>query len=148
MDIVYHGSAEKLDIIEPRRNLRSRNGEVIWDAVSFHATPHRWIALAYTRSKDAPETTGVDLYQMKPVVEVIGSTTLEEALESLYGQGGYLYHFDAKEFTHAEGLGNLEVFSEKSVSPVRVEPINNPVAELEKEGVAFVFTKKENPKEV
>jgi hypothetical protein len=144
--VVYHGSADLIERIEPRKNIRFANEKIIWDAVSFHATPYRWIALAYTRAKGVPETTGVDLYELNPVVDVFGPATLEEALTSLYGKGGYLYEFNASDFSHAEGLGNLEVFTGKSVEPIQITRIEDPVAEMRAEGVEFRFERRRDPK--
>jgi hypothetical protein len=147
-NIVYHGSADLIDAIQPRRNVRmSADGGTIWDRVSFHATPHRWIALAYTRAKNVPETTGVDLYELKPTVDVYGRTTLDAALASLYGRGGYLHEFNAEDFAHEEGLGLLEVFSPNTIRPIRVTRIDDPVAEMRKEGIEFNFIKKAQPKQ-
>ncbi len=145
-NVVYHGSAVKIETTIPRRNVRMSDSQIVWDRASFHATPYRWIALAYMRNKSAFETTGIDLYHYRPVVEIIGPTTLENALKNLYSEGGYLYEFDARDFSHAEGLGNLEVFTDRAVQPVRATFVTNPVAEMEKEGVTFLFTRKEDPK--
>src|SRR3989338_2478701 len=48
---VFHGSPKIFDAetANPRLNERiNENGEVIFSEESFHATPHEWIALAYT----------------------------------------------------------------------------------------------------
>lgn len=130
--------------------MRIENGEevVTFKDISFHATPHRWIALAYTY--DSNETyefegkrirynMGVSLYDNTKSIAVYGFNSLEESLEKLYGKGGYVYHYDADHFFYTEGLGNLEVITQKEIDPIRVESIENPVEELRKEGVTFEF---------
>ena len=102
---VYHGSHEKFEPILPRRNIRSRinntgEREVIFDEVSFHATPYRWIALAYTYNnkktcvidgKEVYYNMGVDLYEHNNELCIYGIGSLEQSLEQLYGDGGYTY---------------------------------------------------------
>lgn len=140
MDVVYHGSPDRFERVEPKRNRRlNKNDEIIWDRKSFHATPHKWIALAYTRSGKENHSTGVDLYELKKIVHVWGPTNLSDALRELYGKGGYLYEFDAREFSHEEGLGNLERFTDKSLTPTAVTRIDDPVAAMKELGVEFKF---------
>ena len=145
---VYHGSAELFDIAKPHQNRRiDARGDVekiIWNAESFHATPHRWIALSYIKKKKIPETTGISLYRLEKIVTIYGTTTLEDALEKLYGSGGYLYVFDARDFKHSEGLGTLEVVSMIPVKPIRIERINDPIVEMRHEGVTFNFKSRDN----
>lgn len=152
---VYHGSHKEFDSVEarPTRNIRTRENEigeeeVIFDQESFHATPHKWIALAYT-CKSAPYDIGgktahygmaVSLYENNKKVEIFGFNSLEESLQKLYGEGGYVYHFDKDKFLYKEGLGNLEVIAEKPTKPVTVEGVDNPVREMERLGVIFHFT--------
>jgi hypothetical protein len=120
---------------------------VIFDQESFHATPYKWIALAYTykstpfeiNGKTAHYNMGVSLYDNTNEVDIFGLNTLEESLKILYGDGGYLYHFDKDKFLHKEGLGNLEVIAEEPTRPVTVERIDDPVAEMKKLGVTFRF---------
>lgn len=52
---VFPGSGEKIDSDEARSSRQIRTQEdnegneiVVFDEESFHATPHKWIALAYT----------------------------------------------------------------------------------------------------
>lgn len=147
MEYVYHGSAQRIPEVIPKRNVRRDSlGGVIWDKTSFHATPYKWIALAYIRKKDAEETTGVDLYREKKVIEIYGRTTLEDALRNLYGSGGYIYTFDAKDFSWEEGLGNLEVFTSSSIRPIKEEHIVDPVTDMKKLGIEFVFIRTDEPK--
>jgi hypothetical protein len=151
---VYHGSSRKFDSEHavPKRNIRSRltesgEQEVIFDRQSFHATPHKWIALAYTfnakpyeiEGKIAHYNMGVSLYENNKKVHVWGFGSLEESLEKIYGDGGYLYYFDRNLFFHTEGLGNLEVIATEPVKLTDVERISDPVEEMKKLGVFFHF---------
>ena len=153
---VYHGSHQEFDSdhATPRRNVRTRTNEqgvevVTFDQESFHATPHKWIALAYTYhtapyeidGKIAHYGMGVDLYQdpdAKTVV-ILGFGSLEESLQKMYGEGGYVYHFGKDRFIYKEGLGNLEVITTEPTKPVVAEKISNPVEEMKKLGVNFEF---------
>jgi len=149
---VYHGSPRSFTTATPKRNVRSRykNGEeeVIFDDASFHATPHRWIALAYTYNpkqtykldgKKVYYNIGVSLYDSRKMVSILGFGSLENSLKKLYGKGGYLLTFDGKEFFHTEGLGDLEVITQKPIRPESVERIEDPVAQLKEVGVMFQF---------
>jgi hypothetical protein len=150
---VYHGSHEVFDVVVPKQNRRIRKGEVIFNQLSFHATPYRWIALAYTcmqkpiqrEGKMTYYMMGVDLYTHDLSIYVYGVDSLEHSLTEMYGEGGYLYTYDAQEFYHTKGLGNLEVITERAITPVRVERIEDPVAELISAGVQFVFKDLSDP---
>ena len=152
--LVFHGSPKEFDqeLAIPKRNIRSRldeNGErkTIFDENSFHATPHRWIALAYTYSGKPHEidgkishyNMGVSLYDNNNEVAIYGFNSSEESLKELYGDGGYLYHFDKNNFIYKEGLGNLEVITNDPTMPLIVERVENPVLEMKKLGVTFTF---------
>jgi hypothetical protein len=152
---VYHGSHKEFDSDEakPKRNIRSRESEsgeeeIIFDQESFHATPHKWIALAYTcksvpheiGGKIAHYSMGVSLYENNKIVEIFGFNSLEESLQKLYGEGGYIYHFGKDKFLYKEGLGDLEVIAEAPTKPVTIERVDDPVGEMEKLGVTFHFT--------
>jgi len=151
---VFHGSNEKFDSEEarPARQIRTQEnleGEevVVFDEESFHATPEKWIALAYTDKPSAIEKDGVSgrygmgvsLYDNNKSVLIVGIGSLEESLEALYGEGGYLYHFDDDTFVYKEGLGNLEVVSNEPTRPLEVERIDNPIEEMLSLGVNFEF---------
>jgi len=151
---VYHGSNKEFDsdYAIPKRQIRQRKDEdgemkVVFDEESFHSTPHKWIALAYTYSgkpyeiegKTAHYNMGVSLYENKHEVVIYGFGSLEESLEKLYGDSGYMYSFDKDIFLYKEGLGNLEVIVKEPTKPVAVERIDNPAEEMKKLGVAFNF---------
>lgn len=146
---VYHGSVDWFETAIPRRNLRSREvagkREVIFDDISFHATPERWIALAYIskrrnhQEKENYHSFGVDLYEDKQQVALYGYESLEKSLAALFGDGGYLYKFDKNKFFHTAGLGNLEVITKEIIKPLEVEKIADPVRELENLGIKFTF---------
>lgn len=82
---------------------------------------------------------GVSLYEHNKEVNIYGFNSLEQSLQALYGEGGYLYHFDKDKFLYKEGLGNLEVIIEEPTKPVQVEKIDDPVLEMKKLGVNFKF---------
>ena len=153
-DHVYHGSHKELDSAHaiPKRNIRSRTNErgeeeVIFDQESFHATPYKWIALAYTyhavpyeiNGKTAQHGMGVNLYQNTKTVAIFGFVSLDESLQQMYGDGGYVYHFGKDKFIYKEGLGNLEVIATEPTKPITVERIDNPVEEMRRLGVNFEF---------
>jgi len=155
---VYHGSAEPIDIVQPRLNKRMmwKDGKYIkiFEDISFHATPYRWIALAYTRDKNQKilvngeefyYTMAVDLYKEYKVVEILGINSLEESLSKLYGKGGYVYVFEQEQFSRVDGLGNLEVITKESATPVLIEEIVNPVQEMIDNGVEFKFSDLADP---
>jgi hypothetical protein len=151
--LVFHGSPTKFDSDHavPKQNKRFKTvgGEqvTIFNEESFHATPYKWIALAYTyksvpheiNGKTAHYNMGVSLYDHNGIVYIHGLNNLEESLEKLYENGGYLYHFDKDKFIYKEGLGDLEMIIQKPTKPITVEYISDPVAEMKKLGVTFRF---------
>ena len=83
------------------------------------------------------------MYNRDFIVAIYGNTTLDDALKTLYGNGGYLYHFNDNEwFVWFHGLGNLEKITFNEVKPFKVEFIKDPVKAMKKEGVEFVFVKR------
>jgi hypothetical protein len=148
---VFHGSPIKFDTetANPRPNERiNKDGEVIFSEESFHATPHEWIALAYTYTPKPIEglsgdeafySMGVNLYSDEKVVAIFGVGSLEESLAHLYGEGGYLYHFDNGDFVYKEGLGSQEVIATSPTTPLRMERIEDPVKRMLELGVTFDF---------
>jgi len=148
---VFHGSPIVFDAAtaNPRLNERiNKNGEVIFSEESFHATPHKWIAVAYTYTpksipgmtgEDAFYSMGVNLYSDEKVVVIFGVGTLEASLKHLYGEGGYLYHFDNGDFIYKEGLGNQEVIANSPTTPLHMERVEDPVKEMTDQGVIFRF---------
>jgi len=161
---VYHGSpTNSFEIVKPKRNIRTQlskrthKEEILFDQVSFHATPYRWIAVAYTYHGNIPfeidgkmahYNIGVSLYTNTRKLTIYGFKSLENSLERLYGKGGYLYIFDEKDFVHGKGLGNLEVITKDTVSPLSIEKIDNPIKELKKMKVDFEFIDLSEPKNV
>ncbi len=155
-DLVYHGSGKKFDseLATPRRNIRGKKNEntgeheVTFDQISFHATPYKWIALAYTydpkvyelNGKKIHYNMGVSLYDNNKEVMIYGFESLEKSLEKLYGDGGYIYHFDKDKFYYTEGLGNLEVITNDPTKPDLIEKIDSPLEEMKKMGIKFEFT--------
>jgi hypothetical protein len=155
---VYHGSQKFHDKAIPVRNRRSRKqkGETvvtIFDQDSFHATPYKWIAVAYTYTpahyeidgKMAHYNMGVDLYNHEKKLGIYGFESLEKSLKALYGNGGYVTSFYAKDFHHTEGLGNLEVITTKELEAVKVEHIEDPLSFLKNEGIEFEYIDLDKP---
>lgn len=149
---VYHGSREFFESVIPKRQIRSRlqkdgTQKVIFDDISFHATPYKWIALAYTYDpkifeidgKIAHYSMGVSLYNHTENLDIFGFNSLQESLQKMYGDGGYLFIFEKDKFFHTEGLGNLEVITKDNLIPYKVERIDDPVSELKKLGIKFNF---------
>ncbi len=148
---VFHGSPREFDAktANPRLNERiNEKGEIIFNEESFHATPHEWIALAYTyipkpieglTGEDAFYSMGINLYSDEKIVVVIGIGSLEESLAHLYGQGGYLYHFDNGDFVYKEGLGSQEVIATSPTIPLHMEKVEDPVKRMVELGVTFKF---------
>ena len=146
MSIVFHGSPNhRIKKVLPGRHHRAEkvSGEhiTIFDQPSFHASPHRWIALAYLYHEVRGYSMGVDLYGSEIQVTVIGPTDPEDSLQRLYGKGGYLHSFSDSDFWWCEGLGNREVITDKEICPLVVMFIKDPVAEMRAEGVEFIFYK-------
>ena len=158
-NLVFHGSRELFDIVVPKRQMRSRtakNGtrEVIFDEVSFHATPYKWIALAYLYNpktytlddKVGCYNMGVSLYDNLEEIVIYGVESLEDSLKQMYGEGGYLLSFEKDKFYHTTGLGDLEVITKEPLKPVAVEKIDDPVVELIKLGIRFNFVDLADPR--
>jgi hypothetical protein len=154
LNCVYHGSNKELDsdFAIPKRQRRYKLNEnnkntLIFDEESFHATPHKHIALAYmykakslvVEGKVIHYNMGISLYEDSKRIDIFGINSLEESLEQMYGEGGYLYYFNKDEFIHKEGLGNLEVISLRPVKPMKIERIENPVEEMKTFGITFRF---------
>tara|TARA_B100001540_G_scaffold73351_1_gene66313 strand:+ start:832 stop:1347 length:516 start_codon:yes stop_codon:yes gene_type:complete len=149
---VYHGSERFHDKAVPvrhRRRRRQKDGTAItiFDRDSFHATLHKWIAVAYTYTpvqydiggKIAHYNMGVDLYNHEKKLEIHGFESLEKSLEVLYGSGGYISSFYADDFHYTQGLGDLEVITTKELTATQVEYVENPLDFLKKEGVEFEY---------
>jgi len=148
---VYHGSPREFDgdTAEPRPNLRiNEQGTVVFDEESFHATPNKWIALAYTykpqpipnlEGEDAYYSMGVNLDSDDKEVAIFGVGSLEESLAKLYSEGGFIYSFDDQSFFFKEGLGNQEVITKSPTKPLHTEKVEDPVGEMVRLGVTFKF---------
>lgn len=149
---VYHGSRESFESAIPKRQIRSQlqkdgTQRVIFDDISFHATPYKWIALAYTYDPKRYEMSGkigyynmgVSLYDHTEELDIFGFNSLEDSLQKIYGDGGYLFIFEKDKFFHTEGLGNLEVITKDNLIPHAVEKVDDPVAELKKLCIKFNF---------
>ena len=153
---VYHGSSYSFQVAKPFETSRSHteNGKYILDykGISLHATPYKWIALAYTYTGVSyihkgnkkkfnvgiPIRTKNDGFNRKRIT-IFGKKSLEYSLTKLYGKGGYLYTFNKNKFIWVEGLGMNEVISYNEQIPTKIEFIKDPVKQMKKEGVQFVF---------
>jgi hypothetical protein len=140
MKLVYHGSPTPIiGAAQPRRNVRIRGTKILFNRMSFHATPEVWIALAYIYEKVPGYAMGVNLYSDKKEVLVFGPHDLPDALKVLYGNGGHLYSFPAEKFHWVTGLGTREMISEQPLFPKRTTSISDPVKCMESAGVSFMF---------
>jgi hypothetical protein len=141
---VFHGSPESFSALEPHQTRRGSKGTVVYDAISAHATPILCCALNYIGRSGDNNTyvNGVSLRDV-PVREilVVGPKTLKDAMNYLFGRGGFLYAFDSSDFEHVEGLGRSEVRSLTPVVPTHKLRLSyEDVRELAKFcGVKFVF---------
>jgi hypothetical protein len=154
---VYHGSDKKFKIAHPSptKRIHMENGKRIvdYEGISLHSTFTKWIALAYTgkrikyvdKGKIQYFNFGVHLksknnklFIHKNVI-ISGKRSLEYSLNKLYGDGGYLYTFNGNKFKWVKGLGENEVISYDAQVPTKIEYIKNPVKEMKKLGVTFMF---------
>ncbi len=151
-DYVYHGSPVSFGEAVPRENIRgtfSVDGSrvITFDKVSFHATPYKWIAVAYTfrhkffesDGRKYQYTVGIDLKKYEQQATIYGAVSLEESLRELYKDGGYVMKFQRSSFHWEKGLGILEVITEEKTKALSIERIDDPVAELKRRGISFRF---------
>lgn len=82
---------------------------------------------------------GVNLYNNNHTIQITGKKSLEYSLNKLYGNGGYLYTFDAKDFKFVTGLGTSEVITTEPLKYKKREFIKDIVKEMKKIGVKFIF---------
>jgi hypothetical protein len=153
---VYHGSRERFNIAKPshtRRGYINDNKLIIeYDDVSLHVSPYKWIAMAYMGKRDTYKHKGnkykfnffvpikdEDDNFMKRNILIYGKRSLEYSLNKLYGEGGYLYTFKKDKFIWVKGLGMNELISYKEQKPMKIEYISDPVKEMRKLGVNFIF---------
>lgn len=152
---VYHGSDKYFGIGKPSYTRRTDGINIKYEGISFHATPLKWIALSYTYNKKATYMynktlknfgMGVSLFKDNKLVIIHGKRNLDYSLKKLYGKGGYLYTFNSDRFKHVKGLGPLEVISYEEQVPDKIEYIEDPVEEMRKLGVRFIFVNEVNRK--
>ena len=148
---VYHGSPNKKHYSNPCRHIRTRkrNGKntLLFDQVSFHASPEYWIAITYTytrnffnlKKRKIYHNVEVDLYHNNKEVIIHGIESLEHSLEVLYGKGGYVATFPAQDFVNVEGLGDLECITSQVIKATLIEFISDPVTRLQELGIVFKF---------
>ena len=94
----------------------------MYSAVTAHATPLLACALNYVsrKSPEAGYVSGVSLRNV-PVRHIIvfGPKTRKDAIQRLFGSGGYIYAFRSSAFRGGiPGLGPSEVVSDVPVTPV------------------------------
>ena len=146
---VFHGSPTSFDVLEPYQTQRRTNGVVVYDAVSAHATPLLCCALNYLAAPfdynngyENGYNNGVSLKEV-PVreIEVFGPKTRKDAMNHLFGRGGYMYAFKSNDFRHVRGLGMSEVISLTSVVPIyKVRLSYADILEMARFiGISFVF---------
>lgn len=127
---MYHGSPHLFNLPACRKNIRSKDGRIIWEGEAVFASHDRRVALNYTHNKDIGTekyTCGVNLIEEttseEPLIIYIFGDNEEDTLSGLYGTGndansiGYLYLMDADFFEHEEGLGSMEKISRTPEKP-------------------------------
>jgi hypothetical protein len=140
--VVFHGSSHLFEIAKPNFTQRiSRGGEVTYQGTSLHATPHLWIALAYTATKGGSSNFGVSLFTNDKIVLVFGTASLDQSLTGMYGGDRYVYEFPAESFAWKKGLGPLEVVSFEEQKPLKTITVHDAVATMKEAGVKFVFVR-------
>ena len=151
-EFVFHGSAKLFEEAKPVKSLRygvDKNGNRVikFNEVSFHATRYKWMAISYTNSRvfyknneeSLTYTQGVSLYKYDESVGIWGFESLEDSLEKMYGNGGYVYVFSKDKFFHKDGLGDLEVMTKEELKPEAIIRVDDPIKELKKYGIEFDF---------
>lgn len=144
---VYHGSPYLLTEGKPSFHRRVSRSGVLFSGITFHATPIKWIAAAYTYQpkvftldgRCAYYNVGINLKKHERVIDIYGINSLEFSLKELYGNGGYITMYDPKSFTHKHGLGALECIAYENCTPLKIEYIDNPIKLLTQEGILFRF---------
>ena len=105
------------------------------------------MAISYTNSRvfyknneeSLTYTQGVSLYKYDESVGIWGFESLEDSLEKMYGNGGYVYVFSKDKFFHKDGLGDLEVMTKEELKPEAIIRVDDPIKELKKYGIEFDF---------
>ncbi len=117
--VLYHGSHLSFDQVKPSYSQRI-DGEVVrWQGTAIFATHDERVALFYTHNVIDGYSAGIDLInpiRKEDPIEftLIGGSSLEEALEKLYGplegagSEGFIYTMDGAYFVKEDGLGSLE----------------------------------------
>lgn len=149
---IYHGTSifkDKAIPILHKRTRKNCDGEIftIFNDVSFHGTPHYWIALAYTYSVQTFSYNGkkiyynvsIDLYNQKKEIIIHGYKSLNHSLIALYQNGGYILTFTSDLFFHTNGLGTMECITKEITLPKLITHIHNPVSLMKEQGVVFKF---------
>ena len=75
------------------------------------------------------------MYSGNRMVAIWGKNFLEE----MYGDGGFMYHFDNENFFWKEVLENMEAITNNEEVPIVKEFVSNPVEEMHNLGVEFIF---------
>jgi len=158
---VYHGSPKKFTIAKPsftsRVHFNKKKIIIDYEGTSLHVTPYKWIGLAYIGQFPIYKYKGIK-HRFKfgvpilsknnnfknKIVHIYGKKSLEYSLNKIYGKGGYLYTFSKSKFIWKKGLGINELISYEEQKPNKIEFIKNPVKEMKKIGVKFVFVNIKN----
>lgn len=141
---VFHGSDQRFNVVNPSQTKRvGLKGEINYEGISVHATPHLYLALSYTydRSNAQCYRAAISLFEKDNEMLIIGKKSLEESLQNLWPKGkfGYIYVLDKNQFHHVKGLGPLEVISLEPVKPIRVLKIGGIPTLLKKMEIELFF---------
>jgi hypothetical protein len=123
----FHGSSFKNDEVQPtpttRASIIKKQFKIKYKGTSLHATPCLYVALLYVASRakirDGQYGIACDLFENDNEIEVSGPSTKQDAIQTLYGEGGYLYVLPKDDFVWFKGLGDLEVVSFSPVKPFK-----------------------------
>lgn len=120
-DIIYHGSPELFEKVEPRPNLKKDGkNQVLWEGTAIFGAFDKRIALFYTHTRTEGVIAEIDLHasieRNDPILFLIkGGETMEKALDALWGSKsddtsatGFIYLLDGRHFVSEPGLGNME----------------------------------------
>lgn len=127
MAYLYHGSPiGGLKVLKPYPS-------DLQDGRSVLFAGKRWVAIS-----NVQKWTDGDIKQGtvngKPYMKEVYSG----AFDMVYHQGGYLYTVPSQRFKRDDIIYGYEYYSETPVKPIKVEFIEDPVAELQKLGVLMI----------
>ena len=116
---VFHGSPVKFSVVKASETTRRGKHGIKYQGTSVHATPWLYAALSYLARRQPGYMSGVSLYEHDNEIMVGGPATKQDAVNALFGAGGYVYVLPRDSFAWFEGLGDLELACLHDVKPVK-----------------------------